>query len=180
MVSFLGLLLHVLASPFKSQARLEAEIVFLRHQVNLLRRRLPARPKLTPADRLLFVWLYRLVPSLLNAAVISQPDTIVRWHRAGFRSYWRWKSRSRGGRPKVAAEVRNLIRRTSSKTPSSGLRWWRTVPARWQRRRGAAAGGARRRADRPPNSPGARAADRVAPPARLTQSRGGRVPAATG
>jgi transposase InsO family protein len=113
MGSFLGLLLHVLASPFKSQARLEAEIVFLRHQLNLLRRRLPAKPRLTAADRLLFVWLYRLVPSLLTAAVIIQPDTIVRWHRAGFPSYWRWKSRSRGGRPKVAAEVRSLIRRMS-------------------------------------------------------------------
>jgi len=106
-------LLHALASPFKSQARLEAKIVFLRHQLNLLRRRLPAKPRLTAADRLLFVWLYRLVPSLLNAAVIIQPDTIVRWHRAGFRSYWRWKSRSCGGRPKVAAEVRSLIRRMS-------------------------------------------------------------------
>src|SRR5258707_7470917 len=113
MASFLGLLLHALASPFKSQARLEAEIVSLRHQLNLLRRRLPARPRLTAADRLLFVWLYRLVPSLLNAAVIIQPDTIVRWHRAGFRSYWRWKSHLRGGRPKVAAEVRSLIRRMS-------------------------------------------------------------------
>ena len=89
MTSFLVLLLHALTSPFKSQARLEAEIVFLRHQLNLLRRRLPAKPRLTAADRLLFVWLYRLVPSLLNAAVIIQPDTIVRWHRAGFRSYWR-------------------------------------------------------------------------------------------
>ena len=78
MVSFLGLLLHALASPFKSQARLEAEIVFLRHQLNLLRHRLPAKPRLTAADRLLFVWLYRLMPSLLNAAVIIQPDTIVR------------------------------------------------------------------------------------------------------
>ena len=84
MTSFLVLLLHPLASPFKSQARLEVEIVFLRHQLNLLRRRLPAKPRLTAADRLLFVWLYRLVPSLLNAAVIIQPDTIVRWHRAGF------------------------------------------------------------------------------------------------
>ena len=74
MVSLLGLLLHVLASPFK-QARLEAEIVFLRHQLNLLRRRVPGKPRLTPADRLLFVWLYRLVPSLLNAAVIIRPDT---------------------------------------------------------------------------------------------------------
>jgi transposase InsO family protein len=120
MVPFFGLLLHVLASPFKSQARLEAEIVFLRHQLNLLRRRLPARPRLTPADRLLFVWLYRLVPSLLNAAVIIQPNTIVRWHRAGFRSYWRWKSRSRGGRPNVPVEVRSLIRRMNVENPLWG------------------------------------------------------------
>ena len=71
-------------------------------------------------QRLLFVWLYRLVPSLLNAAVIIQPDTIVRWHRAGFRSYWRWKSRSRGGRPKVSVEVRNLIRRMNAENPLWG------------------------------------------------------------
>ena len=75
MIGFLILLLHVLVSPFKSQARLEAEIVFLRHQLNLLRRRLPAKPRLTPADRLLFVWLYRLVPSLLDAAVIVSGPT---------------------------------------------------------------------------------------------------------
>jgi hypothetical protein len=120
MVSFLGLLLHVLASPLKSRARLEAEIVFLRHQLNLLRRRVPGKPRLTPADRLFFVWVYRLVPSLLNAAVIIQPDTIVRWHRAGFRSYWRRKSHSRGGRPKVSAKVRNLIRRISVENPLWG------------------------------------------------------------
>ena len=102
MVSFL----HILALPFNSRAQLEAEIVFLRHQLNLLQRRLPARPRLTPWDRLLFVWLYRLVPPLLSAAVIIQPDTIVRWHRAGFRSNWRWRSRSRGGKPTVPAEAR--------------------------------------------------------------------------
>jgi hypothetical protein len=67
MASFLGLLLHALASPFESQARLEAEIVFLRHQLTLLRPRLPAKPRLTPADRLLFVWLYRLVSSMARA-----------------------------------------------------------------------------------------------------------------
>jgi transposase InsO family protein len=114
MISFLGLLLHVLASPFKTQARLEAEIVLLRHQLSVLRRqRQPLRPKLTVSDRLLFVWLYRLFPSLLSAAVIVKPDTIIRWHRTGFRLYWRWKSRSRGGRPKVAPEVRSLIREMS-------------------------------------------------------------------
>ena len=86
----------------------------------MLRRRIPAKPPLTTADRLLFVWLYRLVPSLLSAAVIVQPDTIVRWHRAGFRSYWRWKSRARGGRPKVPAEVRSLIRRMNVENPLWG------------------------------------------------------------
>ena len=114
---FLGLFLHTLAAPFKSQARLEAEIVFLRHQLNVLRRRIPANPRLTVADRLLLVWLYRLVPSLLNVAVIVQPETIVRWHRSGFRLYWRWKSRSRGGRPKVAREIRRLIREMSLANP---------------------------------------------------------------
>src|SRR5258708_15882414 len=84
MIGFLILLLHVLVSPFKSQARLEAEIVFLRHQLNLLRRRLSAKPRLTPADRLLFVWLYRLLPSLLNAAVIIQPASIVQWQRPAY------------------------------------------------------------------------------------------------
>src|SRR5471030_1254108 len=113
MIGFLILLLHVLVSPFKTQARLEAEIVLLRHQLNVLRRRVPSKPRLTVADRLLFVWLYRLFPSLLSAAVIIQPATIVRWHRMGFRLYWRWRSRPLGGRPKVPLEVRQLIREMS-------------------------------------------------------------------
>jgi hypothetical protein len=70
--------------PFRSRARLEAEIIFLRRQLNLLRRRRPAKPRLTMADRWLYVWRYRLLPSLLSAAVIVQPDAIVRWHRSGF------------------------------------------------------------------------------------------------
>ena len=105
MIAFLSLVLHVLVSPLKTQARLEAEIIMLRHQLNVLRRRVPSKPQLSVADRLLFVWLYRLFPSVLNAVRIIQPDTIVRWHRAGFRMYWRWKSRSRGGRPKVPLET---------------------------------------------------------------------------
>ncbi len=110
MIAFLSLALHVLVSPFKTRAQLEAEIVLLRHQLNVLRRRVPSKPKLAVADRLLFVWLYRLFPSVLNAVAIVQPETIIRWHRAGFRLYWRWKSRSRGGRPKVPIEIRRLIR----------------------------------------------------------------------
>jgi len=113
MVAFLSLLLHVLVSPFKTQARLEAEIVMLRHQLNVLRRHVSSKPKLATADRLLFVWLYRLFPSVLDAVAIVQPETIIRWHRAGFRLYWRWKSRSRGGRPKVPLEIRRLIREMS-------------------------------------------------------------------
>ena len=100
MIGFLILFVHVLASPFKTQARLEAEIVLLRHQLSVLRQRAPSRLKLTIADRLLFVWLYRLFPSVLNTVMIIQPATVIRWHRMGFRLYWRWKSRSRGGRPK--------------------------------------------------------------------------------
>src|SRR5712672_4124889 len=113
MIAFLRLLLHILVSPFKTRARLEAEIILLRHQVNVLRRRLAPKPKLTVADRLLFVWLYRLFPSVLAAITIVQPETIIRWHRTGFRLYRRWKSRSRGGRPKVPLEIQRLIREMS-------------------------------------------------------------------
>ena len=113
MIEFLSLFLHVLVLPFKTRARLEAEIVMLRHQLNVLRRRGPSKPKLAAADRLLFIWLYRLFPSVLNAVTIVQPETIIRWHRTGFRLYWRWKSRSRGGRPKIPAEIRRLIREMS-------------------------------------------------------------------
>jgi hypothetical protein len=113
MIAFLILLLHVLVSPFKTQARLEAEIVLLRHQLSVLRQRLPSKPRLTVADRLLFVWLYRLFPSVLNAVTIIQPETVIRWHRTSFRLYWRWKSRSRGGRPRIPGEIRRLIREMS-------------------------------------------------------------------
>ena len=113
MIGFLILLLHVLISPFKTQARLEAEIVLLRHQLSVLRQRVPLKPRLTVADRLLFVWLYRLFPSLLDTVTIIQSETVIRWHRMGFRLYWRWKSRSRGGRPKVPLEIRRLVREMS-------------------------------------------------------------------
>src|SRR5258708_22270708 len=89
-------------------------MVLLRHQLSVLRRqRQPLRPKLTVADRLLFVWLYRFFPSALNAVTIIQPETVIRWHRTGFRLYWRWKSRSCGGRPEIPGEIRRLIREMS-------------------------------------------------------------------
>ena len=101
MIPLLRLLLHIVISPFKTKARLEAEIIMLRHQLNVLRRRIPSNPKFSVVDRLLFIWLYRLFPTVLNAVAIAQPETIIRWHRTGLRLYWRWKSRSRGGRPKL-------------------------------------------------------------------------------
>src|SRR5713226_4128414 len=110
MIAVLSLFLHILVSPFKTKARLEAEISVLRHQLNVLRRQAPSKPRLTVADRLIFVWLYRLFPSVLSAISVVEPEIVIRWHRMGFRLYWRWKSRSRGGRPRIPAEIRRLIR----------------------------------------------------------------------
>ena len=95
---------------FRSRASLEAEILTLRHQLNVLRRKSPKRLALRNLDRLVFAGLYWLVPRVVNALVIVEPETVIGWHRAGFRSFWRWKSRCRGGRPKVPFEIRQLIR----------------------------------------------------------------------
>ena len=109
MIDLLKLILGLFASLFKSRANLEAEVLILRQQINVLRRRMPKRPDLNNTDRFLFVWLYRLFPSVLGAVAIVRPETIVRWHRAGFRAYWRRRSRNPVGRPKVSAELRTLI-----------------------------------------------------------------------
>jgi hypothetical protein len=104
----------VLASPFKSNIRLEAENATLRRQLVVLRRQLKSRARLTNDDRWFFVQLYRWFPSILPALMIIRPETLVRWHRAGFRRYWRWKSNSRGGRPRIEIELRALIRQIST------------------------------------------------------------------
>jgi hypothetical protein len=105
---------------FGSHAGREAEIMFLRHQLLVLRRSAPPRLRLRTADRLLFVWLYRLFPSLLGAAIIFKPETLVGWHRSGFRLYWRWKSRRRVGRPTVPTGIRDLVRTISRDNPLWG------------------------------------------------------------
>jgi transposase InsO family protein len=105
--------LAVLASQLKSKSRLEAENAVLRHQLIVLRRKLKGRARLTNNDRCFFVWMYRWFPTILKVVTIVQPETLVRWHRAGFRRHWRWKSRSRGGRPQVELELRTLIRQMS-------------------------------------------------------------------
>ena len=118
MVELLRLILHIVASLFKSRAKLAAEILVLRQQLNVLRRQVSKRPQLSNTDRFLFVWLYRWLPSVLGAIAIFRPETIIRWHRAGFRSYWRGRSRNRVGRPRISAELRNLIG-AMSRTPGS-------------------------------------------------------------
>ena len=118
----IGLLfLRMLCDCFKPQQRLEAEILILRHQLNVLQQRTPRRRLcLRWADRALFIWLYRRCPRILDAITIVRPETVVRWHRKGFAAYWRWKSRSPGGRPRIAQEVRDLIRRMSLENPLWG------------------------------------------------------------
>src|ERR1700704_3830967 len=101
MIRLFCFILAVLASPFKSKLRLEAENAVLRHQLNVLRRRLHRRVWLSKNDRWVFIQLYRWFPSILQVLTIIRPETLVRWHRASFRCYWRWKSRSPVGRPQI-------------------------------------------------------------------------------
>src|SRR4029078_3319353 len=120
MFALLCFVLVVLASPIKSKSRLQAENVALRHQLIVLRRKVQGRVRLTHHDRWLFIQLYRLFPSILQVLTIIRPETLVRWHRAGFRCYWRWKSRPLGGRPRIGPGVRVLIRRMSIENPLWG------------------------------------------------------------
>src|SRR6266849_5429435 len=113
MIGLLCFVLAVLASPFKSKLRLEAENAVLRHQLIVLKRRLRGRVRLRNNDRWFFIQLYRWFPSILKVLTIIRPETLVHWHRAGFRCYWRWKSRPQGGRPQIDTELRVLIRRMS-------------------------------------------------------------------
>src|SRR6516165_7531857 len=120
MIGLFCFALSVLASPFRSKLRLEAENAVLRHQLNVLRRRLQGRVRLTNHDRLFFIQLYRWFPAVVKVLTIIRPETLVRWHRAGFRCYWCWKSRPLGGRPQIDPEQRVLIRRMSRENPLWG------------------------------------------------------------
>jgi hypothetical protein len=115
----LSALASLLSFRFRSHASLELELVALRHQVTVLRRQRPGQLRLFSSDRLLWVWLYRVWPQVLNAMVLVKPATVVQWHRKGFRLYWRWRSRRRG-RPKMSTEIRDLIRRMSLANPLRG------------------------------------------------------------
>jgi hypothetical protein len=120
MIAIAFLFVRMVCDCFKSRRRLDAELLVLRHQLNVLRQRAPCRLNLRWTDRALFVWLYGRFPRILDAITIVRPETVVRWHRMGFAAYWRWKSRPLGGRPWIRKEVRDLIRRMSFENPLWG------------------------------------------------------------
>ena len=120
MIGIVRALWWFLVSLLKSRRQLEAENLALQHQVIVLGRSAPRRLRLGGADRLMFVWLYRLWPGVLSSIVIVQPETLVRWHRRGFRAFWRRKSQGRPGRPRIPKETRDLIREVSLANPLWG------------------------------------------------------------
>src|ERR1700736_3236150 len=120
MIVILILLRSLLGSLFKSRAQITAENLLLRHQLNIARRHGPTRAHLSNWDRWGLVWVYRIVPDALNAVSLVRPETVIRWHRRGFRAFWRWKSRPRGGRPRIPLELRDLIRQMSRANPLWG------------------------------------------------------------
>jgi hypothetical protein len=120
MSDLIRLVFGLIVDLFRSRAALEAEILLVRQQIIVLRRRKATRLPFTAADRFLLGWVCRLFPDACGALAIVRPETVVRWHRAGFRSYWRWKSGRRSGRPAVSAEIRQLIREMSIANPLWG------------------------------------------------------------
>jgi putative transposase len=121
MLILLTTLLGTLSSMFRSRAMLELENLALRHQVGVLQRSARKRPRLTPADRLLWVALSRLWRDWRSALAIVKPETVVAWHRAGSRRFWTWKvRRGHPGRPVISREVRDLIRRMCRENPRWG------------------------------------------------------------
>src|SRR4029078_13610983 len=120
MLAILHALGMFVADLFKSRSRLEAENLFLRHQITIAMRRAPPRIRLPGSDRALLIWMTRLWADLGGMAQVVQPETILRWHRAGFKVFWRWKSRNGPGRPKIDRGLRDLIQRMSRENPLWG------------------------------------------------------------
>src|SRR5512135_2771036 len=112
-------LLHSILSFLRSRQAIALEIVALRHQLAVLHRQ-TKRPRLTSSERMLWVAMRRLWPKWERALLIVKPATVIAWHRAGFRAYWRRKSRPKGGRPKIDPEVRKLIRQMWRANPTWG------------------------------------------------------------
>ena len=120
MLDVCRLIFGMVIDLLRPRVALEAEILVLRQQINVLRRTRPRRPAFIAIDRLILGGVCRLFPKVHDALAIVRPDTVIRWHRAGFRSYWRWKSTHRCGRPTVSLEIRRLIREMSIANPLWG------------------------------------------------------------
>src|SRR5438132_11816362 len=120
MISIVVTLFQSLRSSLRSRAALQLELLALRHQLQVLNRSRPRRLRLVTADRWLWAWLSRSWTAWRTALVIVKPDTVIAWHRQGFRLFWTWTSRRRVGRPAVAADVRALIRTMSQSNPLWG------------------------------------------------------------
>src|SRR6516225_6379191 len=118
-VSFVLAFLAAARVFWRGRADTALEVLALRQQVAALKRRQP-RPPLSVLDRLFWTVLRETWARWKDVLVIVKPDTVVKWHRAGFRLYWRWKSRSRGGRPGIVEEIRVLIRRLAQENPDWG------------------------------------------------------------
>ena len=117
----LTMFLATLSSIFRSRAALQLENLALRHQIGVLRRSSRTRPKLTVVDRLFWVWLSRIWSDWRSALAIVEPETVVAWHRKGFRVFWTWKVRhGHPGRPIISREVRDLIRKMCRENPCWG------------------------------------------------------------
>ena len=113
-------ILEAIRATFTSRSNLVIENIALRQQLAVLKVARP-RPKLTPFDRAFWVFLSRIWPHWSDPLILVMPETVVRWHRAGFKTYWRWKSRKgKPGRPRIDPEVRQLIRRMASENRSWG------------------------------------------------------------
>ncbi len=123
MPTILSLLVSAVLPSLRDRTALQLELLALRHQLLVLERKRTTRPRLRRIDRVFWMWLYRLWPGCVNTVVIVKPETVIRWHRRGFRLFWSWKSRPRRrGRPPVPTEVRDLIRRMNRKNPLWGAR----------------------------------------------------------
>jgi hypothetical protein len=123
MIALIRFLLAILTSPFKSKSRLEAENAALRQQLVVLQGKVTGRGEISNGDRLFFVQLYRWFPLILEVLTIIQPETLVRWHRAGFHRCWRWRAMARGGRPQIQPDLRALIQRMSVQNLLWGAPW---------------------------------------------------------
>src|SRR5215475_566227 len=119
MMRWLGVILGTLRSAGRTHRELALENLALRQQLALWKARQP-RPRLSAMDRMFWVLLSRLWTSWRHSLLVVRPETVVGWHRQGFRRYWAWKSRRRSGRPAISAELRDLIRRMSSANPLWG------------------------------------------------------------